>query len=472
MAIGCHLLATGRNRVRWSQAKLHGRNQKQRASSDLFWDSARETADLKTREQVILGRVQTQLRYVYERIPFYRRLYDAAGVKPDDIKTMRDFTQRIPVIDKAMLREDQAAHPPYGSYLAIPPEQIVRIFGSSGTTGTPTVYGISDRDWQRAADVQAMAMWGAGVRPHDVVHFLFPFSMFVGGWAILHGTDRIGATNFTAGGLGTDRHIAMMQQIRSTVLAGTPSYCLHMAEVAREMGVDLAALDVHTLLVGGEPGGSLPGTVDALKREFGDVRIIDTGNTSECFPTQMNSSCVAEAGVHVYEDEVLLEVVGLDNPQVMVADGERGATVYTTLWRESQPMIRFWAGDETYMTRETCPCGRTYPRLPEGLLGRRDDMLLIRGANVYPSAIDSALRMLPQIGPEYRLLLDKYGALDELTVSVELAGVFSDERAHKFTEDINRQMRQTIGLRCAIDVVPAGTYEVQTFKAKRVIDRR
>lgn len=459
--------------MKWSRAARNAVSApKQRASDDPYWDKARETADPKVREQLIVERIQAQLRYAYERIPFYRRLYDAAGVTPDDVKTMQDFTQRVPIIDKDMLRTDQAAHPPYGSYLAVNPQEIVRIYGSSGTTGTPTVYGISDRDWQRAADVQAMAMWAAGVRPHDVVHFLFPFSMFVGGWAILHGTDRIGATNFTAGGLGTDRHIAMMQQIHSTVLAGTPSYCLHMAEVARGMGVNLADLDVHTLLVGGEPGGSLPGTVEALKREFGDVRVIDTGNTSECFPTQMNSSCAAEAGVHVYEDEVLLEVVDLNDPQVMVPDEERGATVYTTLWRESQPMIRFWAGDETYLTREVCPCGRTYPRLPEGLLGRRDDMLLIRGANVYPSALDSVLRMLPQIGPEYRLLLDKNGALDELTVSVELAGMFADDRAAQFAEEIDRQVRQTIGLRCVIDVVPTGTYEVQTFKAKRVIDRR
>lgn len=450
----------------------HAQEADVRSADAPYWDEARETADPKKREQVVLQRIQTQLRYVYDKIPFYRRLYDAAKVTPDDIKSMRDFTERIPIIDKSMLREDQAAHPPYGSYLAVDPIDIVRIFGSSGTTGTPTVYGISDQDWRRAADVQAMAMWGAGVRPHDVVHFLFPFSMFVGGWAILHGTDRIGATNFTAGGLGTDRHIQMMQQIGSTVLAGTPSYCLHMAEVARSLGVNLAELNVHTLLVGGEPGGSMPGTVEALKREFGDVRVIDTGNTSECFPTQMNSSCVAEAGVHVYEDEVLLEVVDLANPNVMVADGQRGATVYTTLWRQSQPMIRFWAGDETYMTREPCPCGRTYPRLPEGLLGRRDDMLLIRGANVYPSALDSALRMLSDIGPEYRLMLDKKGALDELTVSVELAGAFTQERADSFVRAIERQVRATIGLRCAIEVVPSGTYEVQTFKAKRVIDRR
>lgn len=459
--------------MKWSRVRREvTRPRPTRLSDDPYWNPARETADPKEREHLILSRVQTQLRYVYDTIPFYRRLYDAKGVKPEDVKSMRDFTERIPIVEKSMLRDDQAAHPPYGSYLAVDPKSIVRIFGSSGTTGTPTVYGISDGDWERAADVQAMAMWGAGVRPEDVVHFLFPFSMFVGGWAILHGTNQIGATNFTAGGLGTDRHIQMMQQINSTVLAGTPSYCLHMAEVAREMGVNLASLDVHTLLVGGEPGGSMPGTVDALKREYGDVRIIDTGNTSECFPTQMNSSCVAEAGVHVYEDEVLLEVVGLDNPNVHVADGERGATVYTTLWRQSQPMIRFWAGDETYMTRDTCPCGRTYPRLPEGLLGRRDDMLLIRGANVYPSALDSALRALTEIGPEYRLMLDKVGSLDELTVSVELGGAFTEERAAAFRESIDRQVRKTIGLRCTVDVVPSGTYEVQTFKAKRVVDRR
>jgi phenylacetate-CoA ligase len=446
---------------------------RERGHERRYWDEARETLAPDRRRAHIEQSVKRQLAYVYEHIPFYRRVYDAAGFHPNEVETLDDFSRRVPVIDKQMLRDDQAKHPPFGSYLGVDPTEIGRVFGSSGTTGTPTIYGISQRDWARSAEAQAMAMWGAGVRPGDVVHFLFPFSMFVGGWAILHGTERLGATNFTAGGLGTARHIAMIEQLGSTVLAGTPSYCLHLADTARSAGVDLASARVHTLIVGGEPGGSLPGVVDALKRAYGGARIIDTGNTSECYPTQMNSSCSEETGVHVYEDEVLLEIVDPDDPHVPVPEGDRGATVYTTLERESQPMIRFWAGDETYLTREPCPCGRTYPRLPEGLLGRRDDMLLVRGANVYPSAIDSLLRKIPGVGAEYRIILDREGALDEFTVSVERQeGDDTAEQPDALISSVQDRIRASIGLRCRVDVVPAGTYEVQTFKAKRVIDRR
>ena len=449
-----------------------------RADFPKYWDAKRETMDPEDRRALILARVQSQLLYAYNHLPFYRRLYDAHGLKPDDIHTMEDFTNKVPVVTKDMLRLDQQEHPPFGSCSGVDNTEIIRVYGSSGTTGTPTLYGISNDDWERAADAQAMAAWAMGVRPDDVVHFLFPFGMFVGGWAILHGTTRLGATNFPAGGLESRKHIEMMQQLGSTVLAGTPSYCLHLGEVAKEIGFDLTTLPIHSLLVGGEPGGMLKGPRAAIRQAFGDVHILDTGNTSECFPTQMNSSCSEETGVHVFEDEVFLEVVDRDDPAVSQADGERGATVYTTLWRRSQPMIRFWAGDETYLVREPCPCGRTYPLLPQGVLGRVDDMLLVRGANVYPSAIEDTMRRVAGVGAEYRVVVEKDGAMDELTVESEWdqhwlasqpeAGVACRE----LEETLRVALRKTIGLRCEVRLVEPGRQESQLFKARRVIDRR
>lgn len=384
-----------------------------------YWDEPRETMDPADRSAVILRRVKAQLEYAYHRLPFYRRLYDAHGIEPDDIRTLGDFTKRVPVVTKDMLRDDQLENPPFGSGAGVDNEAILRVFASSGTTGMPTLYGISKHDWDRAADVQALAAWAMGVRPNDIVHFVFPFGMFVGGWAILHGTTTIGATNFTAGAMDSRRHIEMMQQLGSTIVAGTPSYCLHLGEVAKEIAFDLSTLPIHSLIVGGEPGGSLDGPRRALRNAFGDVRILDTGNTSECFPTQMNSSCTEETGVHVFEDEVYLEVVDREDPSVAQSDGEHGAAVYTTLWREAQPMIRFWAGDETFLVREPCPCRRTYPRLPQGLIGRLDDMLLVRGTNVYPSAVEDTMRQVTGVGAEYRILLEKDGAMDELIVESE-----------------------------------------------------
>lgn len=443
-----------------------------------YWDPERETMPVEKRQALILDRLQAQLRYAYESLPFYRRLYDAHGLKPQDVRSMQDFTQKVPPITKEMLRTDQQEHPPFGSLSGVDNADILRVYASSGTTGTPTLYGISREDWERAAEAQAMAVWAMGVRPDDVVHFLFPFGMFVGGWAILHGTTRVGATNFPAGALDSRKHIEMMRQLGSTVLAGTPSYCLHLGEVAKDMGFDLSTLPVHSLLVGGEPGGMLEGPRHAIRQAFGDVRILDTGNTSECFPTQMNSSCDHESGVHVFEDEVFLEVVDRDDPTVAQPDGEAGATVYTTLWRRSQPMIRFWAGDETTLVRDPCPCGRTYPLLPRGLVGRVDDMLLVRGANVYPSVIDDTVRRIPGVGAEYRIMVEKKGSMDELTIESEwdphwLAGRADTNTAcGQLQQTLVDALRHSTGLRCEVRLVEPGSQEGQLFKAKRVIDRR
>lgn len=338
-----------------------------------YWDDERETAPPRQRAELILTRLRHQLWYAYETIPLYRELYDAHGFHPDDVQSIVDFTAKVPVLTKEMLRTEQAAQPPFGSHLAVDPEHIVRVFTSCGRTGTPTVYGISENDWERGKQAQAMAVWAMGVRPDDVVHFLFPFSRFAGGWALLLGTTEVGATSFPGGTLDPREHLAMMHRLGSTVLAGTPSHCLHLADVARQTGTDLRALPLHTLMVGGEPGGSLAGTVAALRAAYGDVSIVDTGSTSECFPTQTNSSCTAQTGMHVFEDEVFLEVVDPHDEHRALPDGRPGAAVYTTLWRESQPMIRFWSGDQTSLDRSPCPCGRSYPRLPEGVTGRLGD---------------------------------------------------------------------------------------------------
>lgn len=452
---------------------------KKMAESSEYWDQARETALPKVRAEQILERVKAQVHYVYEELPFYRRLYDKHKVRPDQIRTLKDFARRIPVVTKDMLREDQAQHPPFGSYSNTRRGEIARIFGSSGTTGTPTIYAISRQDWERAAEAQAMAVWAMGVRPTDIVHLLFPFSLFVGGWAVLHGADRIGAGCFTAGALDTRRHLELLERLQCTVLAGTPSYILHMIGVAQEMGIDLHKSPVHTLIVGGEPGGSLAGPRAAMKAGFGDqVRVADSGNTSECFPTQMNSSCREETGVHIFEDEVFLELVARDDPTAVVPDGQTGATVYTTLWRKSQPMIRFSAGDETYMVRDLCRCGRTYPRLPDGLTGRIDDMLLIRGANIYPSAVENVLRQVPGIGREYRIVVDKKGPLDEATIEAEYSADWVQDQVDAVSarqvlaDSIADQLKRVTGLRFGVRVVDPGTHEQMLFKARRVIDRR
>jgi phenylacetate-CoA ligase len=429
-----------------------------------YWDEERETAEPAKRDVLILERVRHQLHRVYDELPFYRRHYDAHGFHPDQVRTLADFTAKVPVITKKMLVADQAEHPPFGSYAReMAPGEIARIHGSSGTSGVPTMYAVSKSDWDRAADVHAMAQWCAGVRPDDVVQVGFPFGLFFGGWGVVQGAERIGATLFPIGITDSERHLELIARLRSTVFSATPSYCIHLLSVAERMGIDLRASTIRHLLVGGEAGGSLPGTREIIGEGWG-ATVADAGSTSEMYPFQTNVGCEEGTGTHLITDEVFTEVVDRADANVPAPVGERGAVVYTHLWRDSQPMIRFAPGDETYLDDAPCPCGRTYPRLPEGILGRLDDMLVIRGANVFPSAVETALRAVQGLGPEFRIRVHKRGALDELTVEAEGG------------EDLRAQTEQTLqkvlGIRTSLTLLEPGTLPETTFKARRVVDER
>ncbi|HEX8753253.1 MAG TPA: hypothetical protein VF731_07540, partial [Solirubrobacterales bacterium] len=385
------------------------------------FDPERECRDRGEREAASLAQLQVQLARCYESIPFYRRHWDRHGFHPSQVATWADFTARCPVIDKKMLVADQAEHPPFGSYLGIEPAQVARVQASSGTSGTPTLYGVGAEDWRRAGEVFAITQWAMGVRPGDVVQFAFPFSLFFGGWGVLYGAERIGATCFPIGAADTRRHVELLFTLGSTVIEATPSYLLHMAEVAAELGYDPAASPLRRAVVGGEPGGAIPSTRARLLEAWGLETVCDSGSTSEMFPFCTTSECTEMQGPHLYNDEVWTELVEPDDPHTAVAEGERGSTVYTHLWRTSQPMIRFASRDAAIMTGAPCSCGRTYPRLLGGVLGRVDDMLLVRGVNVYPSAIERALRETDGLGLEFRIFVDRVGAMDEVTVRAERA---------------------------------------------------
>ena len=442
-------------------------------TDEQYWDRERETRDPEERDAASLEQLRLQLNRAYERMPFYRRHWEAHDFHPDQVKSFEDFTARCPVITKKMLVEDQATHPPFGTYLGVAAEEITRIHGSSGTSGTPTVYGVSERDWSRSGEAFAMTQWAMGVRPSDLVQFAFPFSLFFGGWGVLQGAQNVGAACFPIGLSDTERHLQMMYTLGSTVIEGTPSYLLHMAEVAKELGYDPAASPLRRAIVGGEPGGSIPSTRDQLLRTWGLKSVCDSGSTSEMYPFCTNTECTEMTGPHLWTDEVWTEVVDVDDHQVGLPEGETGAVVYTHLWRESQPMIRFAPGDRTFLTREPCPCGRTYPRLPMGILGRSDDMLVIRGANVYPSAIEHGLRAVEGLGLEFRIRVTRTGALDQLLVQVEHDGSASEHGAREELQSrAEAQLKRHCHIRIPVEVVDAGTFDRTTLKARRIIDER
>lgn len=445
------------------------------AVSQGFWNAGKETRTREERETEILGLMQRQLRYAYDHLPFYRRLYDRVDFHPDEVTSIARFTERVPIVTKQMLREDQAENPPFGSYVGPESVDICRLHGSSGTSGKPTLYAISRKDWDYIADVMAQAFYTCGVRPGDVVQLATVFSLFMGGWGSLLGAERLGATAFPIGAGETERQIELMWRVKSTVLVTTPSYALHMLEVARSMGLDPSNSPLRLGIFIGEPGSSIPGTRQALEAGWG-ITVRDMATTSEMTPWGTNAECEMGRGVHVMQDEVWTEIVAKDNPHRALPDGESGAVVYSHLRRQSQPMIRFYSGDESHMTYEPCGCGRTYPRLPLGVYGRLDDMLLIRGANVYPSQVQRSLLSVPGTGVEFKIVLEKRGALDAATVRVERDPAVNSEDLAEFdrelTKRVKKQLKNDTNINFDVEVLPPQSLERAISKANRVDDKR
>jgi phenylacetate-CoA ligase len=275
----------------------------------------------------------------------------------------------------------------------------------------------------------------------------------------------------------TDRQIELIGKLGIDALIATPSYLIHLARRAEQLGHDLTGSTVSLALVGGEPGGSLPEVRAMLRDLWGEgFDIIDgsAGSTSEMYPFLVNIGCVEDpdGGVHLFQDQNYTELVSPDNPNEPVPPGAIGATVATHLWRESQPMIRFWMGDQAVLDDSGCRCGRTYPKLPRGVFGRLDDMLIIRGANVYPSAIEAAIRAVPGAGTEFRIIVERPQNLDEITVEVEPDRPVSGLERDRLRRELEESIKKAVTVRVPVNVVEPGSYEQQVFKARRVIDNR
>ena len=429
--------------------------------------------DPEEREQkVILPKLQSQLKYAYERSPLYNRKWDKAGIKPEDIRSLEDFEQ-IPFLTKEEIRQDQRGNPPFGSNLCISLKDLGRVQGTSGTTGKPTAFGISKGDMARIAEAHARIMWAMGVRQKDVVFIGSFFSLYWGSWGALVGTERLGAVAFPFGaGIPgqTDRAIDWMKEVKPTVFYGTPSYSLYIAEKAKAKGLDPAKdFNFRILFFSGEPGAGIPSTKKRIEETYGGI-CVDSGSTAEMAPWMTNGECEYRQGMHLWQDIVYAELVDPVTKK-RVPYGKEGATVYTHLERTSQPMIRFWAGDIATWTNDPCPCGRTYPRLPRGIYGRADDMFVVRGENVYPSAIEDVIRGIGGFGDEYRIIITREKTMDELVVQAEYARDVDTGLIPQLKRKLEGELKAR-GLRTVVQMVTPGTLERAEFKAKRVIDKR
>ncbi len=434
-----------------------------------YWDARLEMMSEDERNDVILRKIQGVMAWAYERAPFYRTRWDAAGLQPGDVRSLEDFA-RVPTIAKADLRADQAAHPPFGSYLCIDPSEIFHIHGTSGTSGRPTAFAWSRDDYDRIAEAHARIMWSFGLRPGDTVFIGSIFSLYVGSWGALAGIERLGATAFPFGagvpGM-TLQAVSWMQQMKPTAFYGTPSYALRIAETARAEGIDPRSLGLRIMFFSGEPGAGIPGTKRLIEETFGAI-CIDSGSMGEVTPWMNITECEHRTGMHLWQDLVYTELLDPDTMRPLPY-GATGTPVYTQLMRRGQPMIRLVSGDLAEWTNDPCPCGRTYPRFPRGIIGRIDDMLVVRGENIYPSAIEDVLHGFPEIGTEFEIVVTRPKALDELTVRAEIAGP-CDQTALR--ERVAAQLKRQLGIRAEVALVPGGALARTDLKSRRVRDER
>jgi phenylacetate-coenzyme A ligase PaaK-like adenylate-forming protein len=440
------------------------------APDEPYWRRELECADPRQRDAHILHKLQGQIRYAWEKAPFYRRKWEAAGVSPDTLRSLSDLA-KFPVVQKQELRAAQAASPPFGDYLCVGNDRVARIHGTSGTTGRPTVFGISRDDWERIGEAHARILWGAGVRPSDRVMICSFFSLYLGSWGALEGVERLGATAFPfgAGVAGqTLMGVQWARELKPTAFYSTPSFALHFADTARKEGIDPRSLGIRILFFSGEPGAGIPSTRKLIEETFGGI-CVDMGSMAEMTPWMTDGECAHRTGMHLWQDIVYTQVCDPRDHQP-VPYGEEGTPVYTHLERTSQPMIRLLSGDRTMWTDEPCPCGRTYPRLPRGIYGRIDDMFIVRGENIYPSAIEEVLRAVPGFGGEFRIIVSRKERMDELLVRAEYSTQVTDLGA--FEKTLRERLQAKCGVRPRLELVPSGTIPRTEFKARRVIDDR
>ncbi|AEM73531.1 phenylacetate--CoA ligase family protein [Caldicellulosiruptor acetigenus] len=429
----------------------------------MIW-SEYEKLNRKQYEELQLERLKRTVERVYENVPFYRKKFDEIGVKPHHIKTLKDI-RLLPFTTKDDLRENY----PYGLF-TVPLSKIVRIHASSGTTGKPTVVGYTKHDMEVWTEVVARIVTAAGVREHDIAQIAFGYGLFTGAFGLHQGLERVGATVIPISSGNTEKQLMVMQDFGATVLVCTPSYALYMDEVANELGIDKSKIKLRLGLFGAEAS-----TVEMrreIEKKWGLFATENYG-LSEIIGPGVSGECECREGLHINEDHFYPEIINPDTGEVL-EEGETGELVLTTITKEGMPLIRYRTRDITSLIYEPCKCGRTNVRMTS-VKGRTDDILIIRGVNVFPSQIESVLMGIEGIGPHYQLVVTKKGYLDDLEVHVELVDGKLLERyaeLEKLENKIKHRIFTVLGLNVKVKLVEPKTLERTTGKAKRVIDLR
>ncbi|ADG81602.1 Phenylacetate--CoA ligase [Thermincola potens JR] len=409
-------------------------------------------------------RLQETVRRVYENVPFYQKAFQEIGLEPGDIKSVDDLS-KLPFTVKQDLRDNY----PFDLF-AVPKSELVRVHASSGTTGKPIVVGYTQNDINNWADLMARCFAMAGATKDDTVQIAYGYGLFTGGLGCHYGAERLGATVVPISGGNTKRQLMLMQDFGTTVLACTPSYALYLAEEAVHMGIDLPASQLRIGVFGAEPWS------DNMRKELENKMGIDAYNIyglSEVIGPGVSMECQCKNGMHINEDYFIAEVV---DPETLepLPYGQKGELVFTSLLKEAFPVIRYRTRDISVLIEEKCDCGRTFVRM-ERVAGRTDDMLIIRGVNVFPSQIESVLLAIGETEPHYQLVVDRKGAMDDLEIWVEVSDkMFSDEirRLEELERKLRNEIQSVLGISAKIKLVEPRTIPRSEGKAKRIVDKR
>ena len=431
----------------------------------MIWNDEFETLPREAIEALQLKRLQQTLERVYATVPFYQQSFKKAGVTPADIRSLDDL-RRLPFTYKQDMRDNY----PYGLFAA-PLDQIVRIHASSGTTGKPTVVGYTRRDIDMWSELMARSFAAAGANSSDVIHNAYGYGLFTGGLGAHYGAERLGASVIPMSGGNTQKQILIMKDFGSTIITCTPSYSLYLAEALAQEGIKPGDLKLRVGILGAEPWSEEMRT--QIEANLG-IKAIDIYGLSEILGPGVGIECIeAQNGLHIWEDHFIAEIIDPDSGEVL-PHGEKGELVITTITKEGIPMIRYRTRDITRILPEPCICGRTHIRL-ERLSGRTDDMLIIRGVNVFPSQIESVLVGIKGVEPHYQLIVEREGNLDTLEVQVEVnEETFSDEIKvlQQLGNEIRKQIKDLLGITCKVRLVEPKSIARSEGKAQRVIDKR
>ena len=431
-----------------------------------YWNEEMETLSREKLEELQLQRFRERMQYVYERSPMYKRKYDAARIKPVDIRTLDDI-QNVPFTIKDELRESQKNSPPWGEFICIPPEEGVRVFQTTGTTGIPVRAILNKKDWaQHYYDQFMHFMHGYGIETSDILFVPFGYGLYIAWWGLQAALEQAGVMIVPGGAQSSQDRVRNVFEWDATVVCGTPTYLLYLGETAGKMGLSLADSKVRIAVVAGEPGANVPATKKAIEEIWGAKCYDDIGSTEI---TNFGFECVAQQGTHVIESMFYAECLDLDTLKP-VQPGEVGELVLSNLCTESMPLLRFRIKDLVRFDKDTCECGRTFLRLAGGILGRSDDMFQYSGVNIFPSAIENLIRQVEEFSNEYQIVVPKIGSGKHIKIRIEPATLdVSGERMQQAVEQFIQTFKYRITVTPDVEILEIGKLPRFELKAKRLI---